>query len=454
MKAKWFCLLFFASTSQAAGVSGSLDSYFNGLGYNTNVTGSSSYKGQAANYYNGGSLYVRNPIKNAQLVSITMPSVSAGCGGIDAFMGGFSHISADQIVQFGKAVVQNAPPFIADLALQTWAPQIKQVRDKIQSIADEFLNQSINSCETAQAAVGGLAAAFGGPQTKKHVCATMGTHNNAFSDWVSAQQECGVGGQSTRQLNNARNNPQTEDIAKISHNIVWSATLKNSWLSSDTSLAEFLMSLSGTYIYDASGKPTYYASLLNGNNNLVESLLIGGSIKYYKCDDTHAKKCLRPKVKTQTLAANKGLQRRIRTTLEALYTSLVNDTGLSVQQKSFLEYTKTPVLAVFTSAARENRYPNFAAYSRVIAIELLNRYLNNMLAVVRSSLAHTTIDKADITLITTDIDRAKRFTDGLTDKAVKQLLEQEQLIQAHKTNDSQAYRKLNNQLQQNLSFGG
>ncbi|MFA0125561.1 conjugal transfer protein TraH, partial [Vibrio sp. 10N.261.48.A2] len=190
--------LFVSPITQAAGVNGSLDSFFNSLGYHTNVSNPSSYKGQAANFYNGGSLYVRSSVKNAQLAAVTIPSVNAGCGGIDAFMGGFSHINSDQLVQFGKAVVANAVPFAVDLALQTWAPQIKQIRDNLQSIADKWLNQSINSCETAQAAVGGLAA-FAGPQAKKHVCATMGTQNNAFSDWVAAQHECGVGGQSNTQ---------------------------------------------------------------------------------------------------------------------------------------------------------------------------------------------------------------------------------------------------------------
>ncbi|WP_394252855.1 conjugal transfer protein TraH [Vibrio profundi] len=438
---------------QAAGVSGSLDSFFNDLGYHTNVSNPNAYKGQAANYYNGGSLYVRSPMKNAQLVSATVPSVSMGCGGIDAFMGGFSHINSDQLVQFGQAVVSNAVPFAVDLALQTWAPQIKQIRDNLQNIADKWLNQSINSCETAQAAVSGLAGAFDNPQTKKHICATMGTHNNAFSDWVAAQQECGVGGQANAQLANARNNAALEDLTQINHNIVWSATLKNRFLSSDTALAEFLMSLSGTYIYDANGKPRYYASLLTDNNNLVQALLEGGEVSYYRCDNTDRKQCLNPRQATLTLASSKGLQERLRTLLEQLYTAIANDSALTSTQQSFLEYTETPIQAIFISATRANRYPNFAAYSRLISIELLNRYLANMLNVVQSSLANTQVSHKDIALITRDIDRAKRFTDGLADKATKQLLEQEQLIQAHKSNDQKAWQKLNEQLQQNLTFG-
>ena len=110
--------------AQAGGVNSSLDGFFNGLGYHSNVTAPNSYKGQAASYYNGGSLSVRSPIVSAQLVSVNLPDVSLGCGGIDAFMGGFSHISADGLIKFGKGVVQNAPPFAVDLALQVWVPQI------------------------------------------------------------------------------------------------------------------------------------------------------------------------------------------------------------------------------------------------------------------------------------------------------------------------------------------
>ncbi|MFS1909547.1 conjugal transfer protein TraH [Vibrio lentus] len=196
--------------------------------------------------------------------------LNGGCGaGIDAFMGGFSHINADGLVQFGKAVVQNAAPFAVDLALQVWAPQIKQIRDNLQNIADKFLNQSINSCEAAQAGSVDWPLPLAVRRRKKHVCATIGTKGNVFDDWVGAQVECGVGGQSNAQVARARADGSAglEDIAKTSHNIVWSAALKNGWLAGDKALAEFLMSLSGTYIYDANGRPKYYASLLADNNN-------------------------------------------------------------------------------------------------------------------------------------------------------------------------------------------
>ena len=158
--------------------------------------------------------------------------------------------------------------------------------------------------------------------------------------------------------------------------------------------------------------------------------------------------------KNSRLAQDKGLESRIRKTLEALYMSVASDTKLTDSQKSFLEYTETPVLAVFVGAVRGNQYPNFAAYSRIIAIELLTRYLNNMLTVVTTSLNQTQVDSKDIDLIMTDVDRARRFTDGLTEKAKRLILTQEQLNQAYKETDQGSMSKVNKQLLQNLSFGG
>ncbi|MFS1982282.1 hypothetical protein BCU36_025395 [Vibrio lentus] len=51
-----------------------------------------------------------------------------------------------------------------------------------------------------------------------------------------------------------------------------------------------------------------------------------------------------------------------------------------------------------------------------------------------------------------DIDRARDFTNGLSDKAKRVILTQEQLTQAYKESDSQAMSKINKQLLQNLSL--
>lgn len=443
------------SFQASANVNQSLGDFFDGLGYHTNVTNPSAFKGQSANYYNGGSLFIRTNIQNAQLATMTVPSIKAGCNGIDAFMGGFSHISSDQLVQFGKSVVANATPFAVDLALQTWAPQIKQIRDNLQNIADKWVNQSINSCETAQAAVGGLAS-FALPQAKQHVCATMGTQNNAFADWVAAKQECGVGGRTPSQLANARNTPGLEDITKTSHNIVWSAIMKNSFLSSDTELAEFLMTLSGTYVYNANGQPTYYPSMLEGNNNLVDALLNGGTISGYDCDNTAAKACLSLSRKNSAISSSNAMQNKIYTLLSQMNQSLLSDTPLTDNQTAFLEYTDIPMLSFLKEYAQgEGTVSNalLDKYARVIAINLLSKYLNNMLNVTQYSLSNTQNDKSDIALISNDITKAKRFINELDEKATRALIAQEEMVANAKVRKAQMDSALSSKTRDNLYFG-
>ncbi|POC05548.1 conjugal transfer protein TraH [Vibrio vulnificus] len=415
-----------------ADTNNALARFFDSSGYNANVSNPSAYQGQSANYYTGGSLFVRTPIVDAQLVSVTVPSISAGCSGIDMFMGGFSHVSSDQLVKVGKAIIHNAPPFIVNLALQTWAPQLKQNLDNLQAIADKYLNQSVNSCEAAQAAIGGLAA-FAAPATKKHVCATLGTQNNAFSDWVQAQHECGAGGKAAGQLANAKNDPALKDITKTNHNVVWSAIMNNAFLSADKHLAQFMMSLSGTYVYDANGNPRYYPSLLTDNNNLVNVLLEGGKADIYQCRNTDAKACITiTKPNNLSISQANGIQSQISKQLESILRHIATDQKLTDKQKSFLELTQTPVLKFFMDDLSANQTPDINSYARMIAVELLNQYLTNMLSIASQSLANTNNSVEDIALITRDIDNAKRFTTGLADKAIETLNQRNQLIESQR----------------------
>ncbi|PSW88144.1 conjugal transfer protein TraH, partial [Photobacterium iliopiscarium] len=80
------------STPAIASIDSDLGQFFDGLNYNT--TNPQAYKGQAANYYTGGSAFIRTPVRQAQIANVSLPSINAGCGGIDLFAGGFSYINS------------------------------------------------------------------------------------------------------------------------------------------------------------------------------------------------------------------------------------------------------------------------------------------------------------------------------------------------------------------------
>ncbi|CDT42442.1 conjugal transfer protein TraH [Vibrio crassostreae] len=431
----------------------SLARFFDNSGYNANVSTPTAYQGQSANYYTGGSLFVRNQIVDAQLVSVTVPSISTGCTGIDMFMGGFSHISSDQLVKLGKAIIHNAPPFIVNLALQTWAPQLKQNLDNLQARLDKYLNQSVNSCEAAQASIGGLAA-FAAPATKKHVCATLGTQNNAFSDWVQGQQECGAGGKAAGQLKDAKKDPALKDMTQTNHNVVWSAIMNNAFLSSDKNLAQFMMSLSGSYVYDKDGNPRYYPSLLTDNNNLVNVLLEGGKADVYQCRKTDPDACITiTKRNNLSISQTNGIQNQIRKQLESILQKIATDQRLTRQQEGFLELIQTPVLKFFIDDLSANQTPDTSNYSRMIAVELLNQYLVSMLNVARQSLANTNNSQDDIALITRDIDNAKRFTAGLAENAIEALNNRNQLIDSQRKTTQQSTKEISTTTKPAQAYG-
>ncbi|WP_416380975.1 type-F conjugative transfer system pilin assembly protein TrbC [Klebsiella pneumoniae] len=77
------------SFSAAADVNGDMNNFFNKLGFASNTSQPQVWQGQAAGYASGGSLYARTQVKTIQLVSMTLPDINAGCGGIDAYLGSF-----------------------------------------------------------------------------------------------------------------------------------------------------------------------------------------------------------------------------------------------------------------------------------------------------------------------------------------------------------------------------
>ncbi|EDB5826184.1 conjugal transfer protein TraH, partial [Salmonella enterica subsp. enterica serovar Typhimurium] len=127
----------------SADVNSDMNQFFNKLGFASNTTQPSVWQGQAAGYASGGSLYARTQVKNVQLVSMTLPDINAGCGGIDAYLGSFSFINGEQLQRFVKQIMSNAAGYFFDLALQTTVPEIKTAKDFLQKMASDINSMNL-----------------------------------------------------------------------------------------------------------------------------------------------------------------------------------------------------------------------------------------------------------------------------------------------------------------------
>ena len=140
----------------SASVGDDLEKAFNSLGGVTNGTPPSSYKGQAAGYYNGGSLYLRAPVHNAQLLSIDLPSYSGSCSGIDLHLGGLSYISMAQARELLNHIVDDGVSYATNLALETLNPMMAAVYKDLRNVIQKVNSTNINSCEMATGLVGSV----------------------------------------------------------------------------------------------------------------------------------------------------------------------------------------------------------------------------------------------------------------------------------------------------------
>ncbi|MDF8466681.1 conjugal transfer protein TraH [Escherichia coli] len=230
----------------SADVNSDMNQFFNKLGFASNTTQPGVWQGQAAGYAYGGSLYARTQVKNVQLISMTLPDINAGCGGIDAYLGSFSFINSEQLQRFVKQIMSNAAGYFFDLALQTTVPEIKTAKDFLQKMASDINSMNLSSCQAAQGIIGGLFPRTQVSQQK--VCQDIAGESNIFADWAASRQGCTVGGKS----DSVRDKASDKDKERVTKNIniMWNALSKNRMFDGNKELKEFVMTLTDYIGYD------------------------------------------------------------------------------------------------------------------------------------------------------------------------------------------------------------
>jgi len=320
-----------------ADVNGDLNAFFDQLGFASNTSMPQVWQGQAAGYASGGSLYLRTAVKQVQMVSITVPALNAGCGGIDAYLGAFSHINGEQLQRFVKQIMGNAAGYFFDLALQTTVPEMKQAKDFLQKLASEVNNTNMSSCQAAQGIVGGLWPRTAVSQQK--VCQDIAGESHLFADWAASRQGCTLGGSYNRVTDKA--GASMKDQVLKNKNLMWQSLSKNRLFDNNKELKEFAMSLTGTLVFDSQGKIKTLVPLTT-NEDIIKAMMNGGSAKIYTCDTSDA--CLNPTLTPVSISPHQAMNGQVKKLLSSIQNKAITDTPLTQQEKGFIASTAVPVL--------------------------------------------------------------------------------------------------------------
>ena len=417
-----------------ADVNSNLQGFFNGLGYSSNTTSPVAWQGQAAGYYEGGSLFLRSPSDDLQIASINLPSIRAGCGGIDMFDGAFSFINSQALVKFAKNVMSDAIPYAFQLAMATFAPQLKQIFTELQKWAQDINSMNMNSCQIAQDLVGGLWPKHTAAQAS--ICRNLGSQTGIFKDWASARQGCGAGGQGQSSLN-AEQKKGGKGITRNT-NIVWHQLMKDQMLQKDPQLAEFFMTLSGTVIYDKNGTPHTHPSLIK-NRGILQELLSGKTTsgtppKIYTCTDPGSQsKCLDIAETPMNIDPKNALQYQVEQILISLKASFVSDNALNKEEQGFLNSTSIPVLKFIEVSLESGNQINLLQYSQIIAQDILAKYLDSIIQKVKQDMLYTHFTQA-----------AKQIMNSLAQASIE--------VQNLKTTVAQKIQALTALIQQSVAY--
>lgn len=364
-----------------ADVQGDLNGFFGSLGYDGNVSKAQAWQGQAAGYITGGSVYLRNPVKQVQLISMQVPSLNSGCGGIDAYLGAFSYINGEEIQRFAKQIMSNAAGYAFDLALQTMVPELKQAKDFLQKLASDVNSSNMSSCQAAQGIIGGLWPVS--QLSNQKICQDIAGDDNIFSDWASSRQGCTVGGQADSVTGRANDN-QKDEVLK-NKNLIWDALGRNHLFDGNRQLKELVMSIVGSIIFNSAGQVTILTPMVD-NRDVITVLMRGGTAKVYGCDEPDL--CLGPTVTNVTISSDHALVTLVQNIMISMNQKLIDDTGLSDQEKGFLNTTSVPVLKYLTNSQSMGQSPTYLLQvADYIAQDLMIQYLQELVKQASQSLA-------------------------------------------------------------------
>ena len=417
-----------------ADVATDMGSFFNSIHVASNITTPAAFQSQAAGFYGGGALYARTRVSRYQLISLDLPSYAGGCNGIDLFTGSLSFLSHEKLVDLGKQVMTSSGAYAVDVMLATTVPELKQVRDYLQTMAQKVNQMSVNSCEMAQNFVGGMFPKTAASQDK--ICKDQASQGKSgvMSDYVSARMKCSSTGHDAIMEQAAKDEKQKKQVV-LNKNIVWSILQNNDFLSGDVELAEMVMSLTGTLIINQQGKVSVVPSLA-GSTHFIDALLGGknaaSTLQMWRCsDESLGTKCLSVTLKKMNITQAQTLTARVRSIIESLDSKLKKDEAKTVAEEHFLSLTIFPVLkflAVLNSTQYNDAAVEIEGYSTLIAEDLLQHYLSGLLQDVANATAGSELNEDLVRDIQKRIREANREIAAADPKIARKLQEKITLI--------------------------
>lgn len=415
-----------------------------------NVTPGAAYESQNRYVLAGGSIVTRNPIQNINLVSVTPPSLTAGCRGITAYGGSFSFINKAQFTQLLRNIASNAVGYAFKLALSTLCPTCNSVMEKLASKINSINDLMQNSCKAAKSLVELGGTYQGMLDDAKESMSGVYSAAGSFSDYF----EAGNDAETKTPKEVAQSNPAVNSTVTDPQNAVWfslAETGVSNWFvdgSQDTK--EILMSIVGTIIkntVDAGGAAcrapdgaaddfcyTPYAATLSFKDILNGTFDKEGnarSINILRCDEPVNCLVVTP---TATTSGFTGARERVRVLLIGDASNpgiieLIRSKGvLTLAQQRFIQSSRAPIKAMLMNVINDEGAMYMIANESldVIAEQMTSDLVFQMVFAVRRAVSQAKPQMQ--TLMTKQVNEVLQEAQDARDQSAKKLTKVVELL--------------------------
>ena len=352
-----------------------INKFFKTFNLKSNITTPESIDSQLGVHFLGGGGVVRSSVYDVKPIHTTLPTISAGCGGIDYTLGGINIASKAEMKAALQSIASNGVGYAFLLSIETVSPVIASTMKQIQTWANQLNAMNVNSCELASGMVQGM-----WPKSQRassYICEHASTTNPLFKDLVEAKHGC-RDDHSKQQAAVAKVKEKNENVLVGNYNIAWKALDKASF---DDETKNLFMNLTGTivvYEMPADASTSKSVSVYPPQyKKALDLLRFGGTLEDgYKIADNHVD----VKIGSLTIKSETAWKTKIYNTLLSLQGKVLqekNDKNLSISEdeKDLIRTTHFPIGSLISLMAQYkgkgailslDRYSDLIALERVI----------------------------------------------------------------------------------------
>lgn len=108
------------------------------------------FQGSKRGFVSGGDIKARFQLDNDYLFSVQKPNLSIGCGGIDLFMGSFSFLEPEYLMQKMQRALSAAPAIAFDMALKELCQECAATVGQYEGLINKLNSMQMSECEAAK----------------------------------------------------------------------------------------------------------------------------------------------------------------------------------------------------------------------------------------------------------------------------------------------------------------